>query len=221
MIIDLNLKGKQALIVGGGGEADRKVEALLTQDCEIIVLADCVSDAIKRRADEGKIVLKTCRVDDGEFLQDYERLILVMAVTDDKELNRSIVKAAKALRCYVYSVDDPEASDFSHPAVINIDDTVQIAVSTGGKSPLMAGTLRRRFEPVLRELVQREDILLIRLQERMRQEAQNLFPTPNDRKRFLKALADDVEIKNLLAGDKFEEALRLALARIKDFSPAG
>ena len=46
MIIDLNLKGKQVLVIGGGNEAARKVEALLTQECDIIVVSEKVDKSI-------------------------------------------------------------------------------------------------------------------------------------------------------------------------------
>ena len=54
MIIDLILKNKQVLIVGGGNESARKVEALLTQQCDIIVVAQRVDKSIKQHADDGK-----------------------------------------------------------------------------------------------------------------------------------------------------------------------
>ena len=123
MIVDLNLIGKRVLVVGGGTEAVRKVEGLLTQDCEIIVITDQVADEIRSWANAEKLKLEEELVNDGAFLKRFEPLFLVMAATDDKELNRSIVKSADAMRCYAYTVDDTEYSDFSCPAVVNLHDT--------------------------------------------------------------------------------------------------
>ncbi|MFQ5449921.1 MAG: bifunctional precorrin-2 dehydrogenase/sirohydrochlorin ferrochelatase [Nitrospinaceae bacterium] len=211
MIIDLNLKGKQALVVGGGREAHRKVEALLTQDCELVVVAETVCEDISRRAREGKITLKKNRVQDGRFLMEYDRLILVMAVTDDFQLNRKIVESAKQLRCYAYSADDPGVSDFSHPAVINLEDTVQIAVSTGGKSPLMAKMIRQKAESIFKDLISKEDILQIHLQDRVRKKARDVLQSAKDRKRFLENIYYNENIRALLSRGELEEAEVLAM----------
>ncbi len=216
MIVDLNLKGKLVVVVGGGREAARKVEALLTQDCEIRVHAGTVSESIARRAEEGKLFLVREDVADGGFLEQYDRLILVLAVTDDKELNRAIVEAAKRLRCYAYAADDPDTSDFSHPSVINIKDTVQVAVSTGGKSPLMARKIREQTEAVLNERISATDILKIKLQGRMRKLAKQQLPTPDARKRFLKSLLEDEAVNVLLEQNRFEEAETLAKESLKN-----
>ena len=58
-----------------------------------------------------------------------------MATTNDRALNRKIVEKARKMKSYAYASDDPEVSDFAHPSVINVADTVQIAISTGGSSP--------------------------------------------------------------------------------------
>ena len=81
MIIDLNLKGRQVVIAGGGREATRKVEALIPQDCEIIVFAERFSEEIGNWEKEGKVLLKQGKVSGGEFLKDYDRLILVKRVS--------------------------------------------------------------------------------------------------------------------------------------------
>ena len=215
MIVDLNLKGKQVVLVGGGYEAARKVEALLTQDCEIFIHAEEISEHIARRAKEGKIVLIQERVTDAALLKNYPRLILVLAVTDDKKLNRRIVAAAKEQRCYAYAADDPEASDFSHPSVINVKDTVQIAVSTGGKSPLMAKKIREQAEKIFEEQISNTDVNKIRFQGKMRKEVQKHIPTPEARKHFLENLMEDETTLSLLEQNRLEEAQARALEILK------
>ncbi len=218
MIVDLNLKGKRALLAGGGTEAVRKVAGLLTQDCEIIVVAENAAEEIRGWADAGKIQLHERRVKDGSFLKDYDPLYLVMAATDDKNLNREIVNAAKEMRCYVYAVDDPEASDFSQPALINLHDTVQVAISTGGRSPLMAKNIRTKAESVLRNLISQKDALHIQLQGRLRKQVQEKIEQPPNRKEFLENLLGDGEIGDLLSGGNLDEAENLALSKLKKYA---
>ncbi|MDA0690475.1 MAG: bifunctional precorrin-2 dehydrogenase/sirohydrochlorin ferrochelatase [Nitrospinae bacterium] len=215
MIVDLNLKGRQVVIAGGGKEATRKVEALLFQDCEIIVHSEKFSKKIKALEKNGRVLLKQGRISEGSFLNDYHRLILVMAATDDKQLNRKIVEESKKLRCFAYAVDDPEVSDFNHPSVMNIHKSVQIAISTGGKSPLMAKQIRKKVEPVLNDLIKKEDVLKIQLQFLLREKIKAVLSTPDARKQFLESILLNTEINQLLAEEKLEDAETLALDELK------
>ena len=214
MIVDLNLKGRRVLVVGGGAEAVRKVAGLLTQDCKVIVAADKVADEISAWAGDGKIQLYMERVTDGAVLKRHAPLFLVMAVTDDKALNRAITKAACGLGCYAYAVDDPDNSDFSYPAVVNIHDTVQVAISTGGKSPLMAKKIRLKAEPLLRDIIRKEDALQIQLQGRLRKRVQERFAAFAKRKEFLQNLVDDEAVNSLLSQGRLDDAETLALDKL-------
>jgi precorrin-2 dehydrogenase/sirohydrochlorin ferrochelatase len=215
MIVDLNLKGRQVIITGGGREATRKADALIYQNCEVIIFSEQFSEEIKAWEKEGRVLLKQGRIFDGEFLKDYDRLILVVAATDDRQLNRKIIETAKKFRCYAYAVDDPEVSDFNHPSVMNIHESVQIAISTGGKSPLMAKQIRKKIEPVLHDLITKEDVLKIQLQYRLREKTKTFLPTPDKRKNFLESILFNTEINQFLAEEKLEEAENLALDWLK------
>ena len=217
MIIDLNLKGRQVVIAGGGREATKKVEAILSQDCEIFVHAENFSSDIALWAKSGKVQLKPGLLSGGDFLKSYDRLILVMAATDDKTLNRKIVDSAKQLRCYAYAVDDPKVSDFNHPSVMNFYNTVQVAISTGGKSPLMAKTLKQKIKPVLEKCIQHNDILKIDLQSRLREVAMKTIPTPEGRKQFLTSILANEKVNRLLEKDDLKAAETLALKLLDSF----
>ena len=216
MLIDLSLKGKQVVVVGAGREATRKVEALLPQDCEVIVVADRIADSIRQWEREQKLVCRVMLVQDGEFLKEYDRLHLVMAVTNSKELNRTLVAAGRRLGCYVYAVDDSEVSDFSHPSVISLGDSVQVAITTGGKSPLMARTFRERLEPVLRKSITQVDLLQVQLQARMRRAAKDNLKDMKARKEFLQSLMRDPEIQSCLERGDLAEAEFFARQRLQN-----
>jgi precorrin-2 dehydrogenase/sirohydrochlorin ferrochelatase len=216
MIVDLNLSGKNVLVVGAGHEAERKVEALLSQGCNIIVVAETSSERIHQLWVAGKIRVKEVAVSGGGFLDYFDKLALVMAVTNDREVNRKIVDAARKRSIPAYAADDPDISDFSHPAVINLYDTVQIAISTGGRSPLMAKIIREKAETIFRKIIQRGHVLQIRLQELLRKEAQASLPTPERRKQFLEAVLNDEAIKKLLDEERIEDAAQLALKQLRE-----
>lgn len=207
MIVDLNLKGRLVIVVGAGGEGLKKVNSLLTQDCKILVVSDKASVQILKLAKEGKIEFRKTKLENAKFLSEHDP-ILVMAATDDKELNREIVKQAKTMRCYAYAADDPDVSDFAHPSVINIEDTIQIAISTGGRSPAMARKLKLKTEKIFRDVINKEDIYQIKLQKMARDAAKQKIPTVMQRKKFLYSVLNSNKIKQLLKEDDLPSAQR-------------
>jgi len=216
LIVDLNLKGNLVIVVGAGAEGLKKVNSLLTQDCKILVISDRVNPQITKYVKQNKIKFKNEKLKDARFIEQYKPF-LVMATTDNKELNRKITKAAKKMRCYVYASDDPESSDFAHPSVINIADTVQIAVSTGGKSPAMARKLRIEAEKIFKKVVKKEDIALINLQQIAREHAKQKIKTPLARKKYLYAVLKDSKIKQLIKENQPKKAQKRAQTMMSEW----
>ena len=145
LIVDLHLKGNLVIVVGSGNEGMKKVSSLMTQDCEILVISNSSNSQLEKYVKQKKIKFKKIKLKDASFLSKYKPY-LVMATTTDRVLNRKIVEKATNMKSYAYASDDPEASDFAHPSVINIADTVQIAISTGGSSPAMARKIKLKAE---------------------------------------------------------------------------
>ena len=203
MIVDLHLKGNLVIVVGSGNEGVKKVNSLLTQDCKILVISDKLNSQIERYVKQGKIKFKKTKLKDALFLSKYKPY-LVMATTSDRVLNRKIVEKAKKMKSYAYASDDPEISDFAHPSVINIADTIQIAISTGGSSPAMARKIKLKAEPFFKKNISNEDIYQIKLQKFARFEAKQVLSTQLDRKKFLYAVMNDKRVKGLLKEGKYK-----------------
>ncbi|KAF6242632.1 siroheme synthase [Nitrosopumilus sp. b1] len=216
MIVDLHLKGNLVIVVGGGAEGLKKINSLLTQDCKILLISDSINTQIKKYVDSKKIEFQNAKLDETNFLSKHKPY-LVMATTDNKNLNRKIVEAARKLNCLAYASDDPEISDFAHPSVINIEDTIQIAISTKGKSPAMARRVKMQAERVFKELITREDIELIKIQEIARQNAKKEISTQIERKKYLYAVINDNQIKQLIKDNKLEIAQKRANQMLRDW----
>jgi len=210
LIVDLHLKGNLVIVVGSGNEGVKKVNSLLTQDCKILVISDKLNSQIERYVKQGKIKFKKTKLKDAVFLSKYNPY-LVMATTSDRMLNRKIVEKARKMKSYAYASDDPEISDFAHPSVINIADTIQIAISTGGSSPAMARKIKLKAEPFFKKNISNEDIYQIKLQKFARFEAKQVISTQLDRKKFLYAVMNDKRVKGLLKEGKY----KLSQVRVK------
>ena len=216
LIVDLNLKGNLVIIVGGGAEGMKKVNSLLTQNCKILVISDKINSQLSKYINQKKIDFKKIKLKNANFLSKYKPF-LVMAVTNNKRLNREIIQKAKKMRCYAYAADDPEFSDFAHPSVINIEDTVQVAISTGGRSPAMARKLKHKAEKVFKKLVKKEDIYHIKLQQLLRNAAKNVLASPKERKKFLYSILNDQEIKQLIKDKNLKQAKHRAMLMLKEW----
>ena len=217
MIVDLHLKGNLVVVVGSGNEGVKKVNSLLTQDCKILVISDKLNSQIERYVKQGKIKFKKTKLKDAVFLSKYKPY-LVMATTSDKILNRKIVEKARKMKSYAYASDDPEISDFAHPSVINIADTIQVAISTGGSSPAMARKIKLKAESFLKKNISNEDIYQIKLQKIARFEAKQVLSTQLDRKKFLYAVMNDKRVKGLLKEGKYKMSQVRVKKMLKELS---
>ena len=216
MIVDLNLKGNLVIVVGGGDEGFKKVNSLLTQDCKILLISDKVNTQLSNCIKQKKIDFEKTKLKDAGFLSKYKPF-LVMATTNDRQLNRKIIQKAKKMKCYVYASDDPEVSDFAHPSVINIEDTVQIAISTGGKSPAMARKIKLQTEKIFKKIIKKEDIYQIKLQQIARDKAKKTIPTQIERKKFLYSVLNDKTIKQLIKDNNLKKAQQRAMLMLRNW----
>ena len=205
------------IVIGSGNEGMKKVNSLFTQDCKILVISNKSNSQIEKYVKEGKIQFKKTKLKDATFLSKYKPY-LVMATTSDITLNRKIVEKARRMKSYAYASDDPEVSDFAHPSVINIADTVQVAVSTGGSSPAMARKIRLKMESFLKKNISSEDIYQIKLQKFARFEAKKVISTQLDRKKFLYSVMNDKRVKELLKEGKYKMTQTRVKKMLKEWS---
>lgn len=198
-------------MIGGGTEGTRKVRGLLGQECRVTVISNRFNGYLSDKASLGKIELVKAKLNSASILDDYDDIFLVLAATNDKELNRRLVEKGRSMGAFVYAADDPPVSDFSYASIINIEGVVQVAISTSGKSPIMARKIRMRAERLLISIIKKADIENAKLQEFARQQARPRIKTVEQRKRFLYSLVKDSRIQKLIKEEKIEDAKRATL----------
>jgi precorrin-2 dehydrogenase/sirohydrochlorin ferrochelatase len=206
LIVDLNLTGKHVIVIGGGVEGSRKVRGLLGQNCKITVVSERLNSYLEELSNDKKIEVIKMKIKDSSILDRYNDIFLVLAATDDKELNRKIVEKGRYKKAFVYAADDPPVSDFSYASIINIEEVMQVAISTYGKSPIMARKLRIKAERILRRTIKHSDIENTKLQEFARNAARPRIKTVTERKRYLYSLINNKNIQTLINENKIEEA---------------
>jgi uroporphyrin-III C-methyltransferase / precorrin-2 dehydrogenase / sirohydrochlorin ferrochelatase len=142
--IFLDIRDKTCLVVGGGATATRKVELLLRAHAKVTVVAPKLTVQLTQWGDEKRI---THRV--GDFVPtDLQNCHLVIAATNDKAINQQVSSLAQQQGTPVNVVDQPQLCNFIMPSIID-RSPVQIAISTGGASPVLARLLRGRLETMI------------------------------------------------------------------------
>jgi precorrin-2 dehydrogenase len=217
LIVDLNLTNKKAIVIGGGTEGLRKVHGLLDQGCEITMITNRLNKDIKKLSDDGKLRLIKRRIKNASILNEFSDIFLILAATDNKELNRKLVERGRSIGSFVYAADDPIISDFSYTSLVNIEGLIQVAISTSGKSPIMARKIRMKVEKMVRKIINESDTSNIILQEYARKIAKREIVTVRERKEFLYSLIKDKNIQYLLRSNKLDQAKMIALNMLKNW----
>ena len=142
--IFLNIHDQTGLVVGGGATATRKVELLLRANAKVTVVAPRLTEQLQNWVDEGRITYRA----DHFAPTDLQHCRLVIAATNDKAINEQVSMLAQAQGTPVNVVDQPQLCSFIMPSIID-RSPVQIAISTGGASPVLARLLRARLETMI------------------------------------------------------------------------
>jgi uroporphyrin-III C-methyltransferase/precorrin-2 dehydrogenase/sirohydrochlorin ferrochelatase len=140
----LDIAGKPVLLVGGGEIAARKFALLAEAGAKVTVVAPRLGDVMSAARARGAIT----HIEREFAAADVDGMWLIVAATNDRAANAAASAAAHAARIPCNVVDDRELSSFIMPAIID-RSPVQIAVSTGGTSPVLARLIRERLETLL------------------------------------------------------------------------
>lgn len=172
----VELKGVDCLIVGGGRIALRKAEVLLDFGADVTLTAGRIMDEIQN--------LSGVRCVEKDFEEsDLEGRGLVVAATDDKELNHRIAEACKKKRIPINAVDQAEDCSFIFPAYLKKGEVVS-AFSSGGQSPVLTQYLKKEMEPVMTDHLGDLAACL----RGLRDLAKHCVDTEGERKRFYREL---------------------------------
>ena len=178
----LKLTGRKCLVVGGGEIGLEKVEGLLACTGEVTLLAPEAIEPLRRLADEGSISWER-REYAGRG--DLEGVFMVIAATDDTDVNIRIYDDAEERAMLVNVVDVPPLCNFILPAIVRTGP-LAIAISTAGASPALA----KRMKAEIADLYGEEHARLAVILNEVRGWAKSTLPTYQDRKEFFEGIVN-------------------------------
>src|SRR3954468_4615984 len=177
--IYLDIEERNVVIVGGGNVCARKAETMMKYGARVTIVSPEFTDEIEQWARDGALAIKRKPYETA----DIEGANIVIASTDDQNVNEQIAADCRARRIPVNVVDVTPLCEFIVPAIIE-KGSIQIAVSTGGKSPALARTLKEDLQRAIGpEYAEVNDVL-----GSLRDSAKSVLPTDVDRKRFFDAI---------------------------------
>ncbi|WDT93618.1 bifunctional precorrin-2 dehydrogenase/sirohydrochlorin ferrochelatase [Thermoleophilum album] len=199
----LRLAGRKCLVVGGGEVGLEKVEGLLACDAAVTLVAPEAIEPLRELAAEGSIKWLAREWQPS----DLDGAFLVIAATDDSDVNIRIFEEAERRAMLVNVVDVPPLCNFILPAIVR-QGPLAIAISTQGASPALAKRIRDEVAARYGEPYARLAVLL----NEVRGWAKRTLPTYQDRKEFFESIVngDPDPIELLARGD--EQAVRELIA---------
>jgi len=139
--IGLRISGRRCTVIGGGRVAARKVIALLDNGGRVKVISPELAAELAEMHEAGQIEWQARPYQTG----DLEGSFLVIAATDDEEVQKKVFAETEQSGQLVNVADVPERCNFILPATVNRGN-LTVSVSTGGKSPALARQLRKELE---------------------------------------------------------------------------
>jgi siroheme synthase-like protein len=178
----LKLKGRRCLVIGGGDIGLEKVEGLLACDADVTLIAPVAQPQLEELAAEGSIEWEK-RAYAGAA--DLEGVFMVIASTDDSEVNIKVYDDAEQRAMLVNIVDVPPLCNFILPAIVRTGP-LAIAISTAGASPALAKRMKREISELFGEEYARLAVIL----NDARGWAKGTLPTYQDRKEFFEGIVN-------------------------------
>ncbi|MGH2920072.1 MAG: precorrin-2 dehydrogenase/sirohydrochlorin ferrochelatase family protein [Solirubrobacteraceae bacterium] len=208
----LKLSGRRCTVVGGGDIGLEKVEGLLACDADVTLIAPDAIEELRSLAAEGSIAWERR----GYEAADLEGTFMVIACTNDTEVNICVFDDAERRAMLVNIVDVPPLCNFILPAIVR-SGPLAIAISTAGASPALAKRMKREVSELFGEEYARLAIML----NDARGWAKGTLPTYQNRKAFFESIVNGEPDPVALLRDGDERAvLDLIAAAQRTHQPA-
>ncbi|MBL0676375.1 siroheme synthase CysG [Aeromonas dhakensis] len=195
------LDNKPVLLVGGGEVAERKARLLLDAGAQLTVVAPELDPELAELAANDSIEWLA-----GEFAPaQLAGKWLVVAATDRREVNALVYQSANQARIFANVVDDPKRSSFIMPSIID-RSPLMVAISSGGKAPVLARLLREKLEAMLPQHLGAVAAFAGSLRDRVK----TRFASMGERRRFWERLLGADRLGQALARGDHASAHQLA-----------
>lgn len=141
----LDVKGWPVVVIGGDEEAAEKTQRLLEAGAKVTVVAPTLHETLRQLAASAKVIHR------GRHFRetDLEQAVLVLnTLRGDRDFAKMLIAKAREKKFLLWSVDYPEASSVTMPAVV-ASGPARVAISTSGMAPALSGFMKEDLERIL------------------------------------------------------------------------
>lgn len=209
--IYFDLKGKDVLVVGGGEVANRKIDMLVRAGAKVTVVSPQIEPHLQSLVKVDSIVHVKGFYQKSLLTSKY---VQVWATTDNPEINHQVHADATEAGIMTNVVDDLEFCDFITPSMVNRGQ-IQVAISSGGASPVLVRFLRELLETQIPQNVS----LLADFAGNKRSEIKRLLPNVNLRRKFWESFFRSPSVEHATNSLQLEQAYDLQLSQQVQESP--
>ncbi|MFW6249221.1 MAG: precorrin-2 dehydrogenase/sirohydrochlorin ferrochelatase family protein [Bacteroidota bacterium] len=142
--VNIKLKGKKVIVIGGGIIAEEKIQKLRCAGADITVVSPDLTTKLRELADKGKFVYHCRKYQHGDLMGFF----MVIAATNMAPVNEDIYQEGRSYDMLVNCVDDPAFCDFYVPAIVQ-RGKLQVTISSSGSVPFFSKHLRIMLEKKL------------------------------------------------------------------------
>jgi precorrin-2 dehydrogenase / sirohydrochlorin ferrochelatase len=178
----LDVKGWSVVVIGGDEEAAEKTQRLLESGARVTVISPTLNETLRQLAASAKIIHR------GRHFRetDLEHVILVLnTIRGDRDFAKMLIAKAREKGFLLWSVDYPEASSVTMPAVV-ASGHARVAISTSGVAPALSGFMKEDLERIL----DAEFASFVEWLGRLREEAKKNEPDAEKRRALLREALD-------------------------------
>jgi uroporphyrin-III C-methyltransferase/precorrin-2 dehydrogenase/sirohydrochlorin ferrochelatase len=201
--IFMRIKGRRCLVVGGGEVAARKVTMLRKAGGDVLVVSPALHHELTAMVEAGQIIHQA----DVFRAEQLDGACLVIAATDDEQVNRAVYAEANIRHLPVNVVDCTELCTFTMPSIVE-RYPLTIAISSGGAAPVLARMIRARIETLVPATYGR----LASIAAEYRDKVKARFATTQERRIFWESVFQGPIGERVLSGQ--EATARAALEQV-------
>ena len=206
--IYLAVAGNKCIVIGASAIAARKAELLLMAGASVCMIAPQIEEAVR-----DLVPGEALQIIQRAFVEsDLDGAVCVIVASDDNHLNRTVSEQAQARGVPVNVVGQPELCSFIMPSIIE-RGSIQIAISTGGTSPVLARLLRARLESIIPGAY--GDLLALTREFRL--PVKQALPDVDVRRRFWESILEG-QVAELVFAGRMSLASERLLEQLRDFN---
>lgn len=189
------VKDRPVLVIGGGEIAARKITFLLRAEAKVHIVAETLMPELAEKVEREEIQWRATVFEE----QQLDDVFLVIAATEDDELNQRVYVAANARYRLVNVVDNQALCSFVFPSIVDRSPLL-VAISSSGKAPVLSRILREKIEALLPTNLGR----LAETASYWRHHIKTHLKTTAERRRFWERVFTGRFASLMLAGNKAE-----------------